>query len=224
MKACGAVRKRPVPQKGIFKMRLIIVGPPGAGKGTQAVKIAEKHGLVHISTGDMLRAEIKAGSELGKTAAAMIERGELVTDSVIIGMVRDRISRPDCEKGFILDGFPRTIPQADALGALTGLDAVIDIEVPAERLIERICSRRICPVCGKSYSTITHPDPKCTCGAELVQRADDKVETVSNRISVYEAQTRPLIAYYEERGLIRRIDGDQDIESVEKEIEKALNA
>lgn len=203
-------------------MRLIIVGPPGAGKGTQAVRIAEKFGLVHISTGDMLRAEIKAESELGKKAKSMIERGELVDDSIIIAMVQDRIARPDCEKGFILDGFPRTIPQADALGAVTQMDAVIDIEVPAERLIERICSRRICPECGKSYSTLTHPDPKCVCGAVLVQRADDTVETVSNRIAVYESQTKPLIAYYSERGLVRRINGDQEIASVEEDIEKAL--
>lgn len=205
-------------------MRLIIVGPPGAGKGTQAVKIAEKHGLVHISTGDMLRAEIKKESELGKMAKSMIERGELVTDSVIIGMVKDRIAQPDCAGGFILDGFPRTIPQADALGEITELDAVVDIEVPAERLVERICSRRICPECGKSYNTTTHPDPKCTCGATLVQRADDTVETVSNRIAVYEAQTRPLIEYYSERKLVRPIDGDQSIEAVEADIEKALNA
>ena len=205
-------------------MRLIIVGPPGAGKGTQAVKIAEKHGLVHISTGDMLRAEIKKESELGKMAKSMIERGELVTDSVIIGMVKDRIAQPDCENGFILDGFPRTIPQADALGEITELDAVVDIEVPAERLVERICSRRICPECGKSYNTTTHSDPKCTCGATLVQRADDTVETVSNRIAVYEAQTRPLIEYYSERKLVRPIDGDQSIEAVEADIEKALNA
>ena len=204
-------------------MRLIILGPPGAGKGTQAVRIAENHKLAHISTGDMLRAEIKAGTELGMLAKSMIEKGELVSDDIIIGMVESRIKEPDCENGFILDGFPRTVPQADALSEISSIDAVINIDVPAERLVKRICGRRVCPECGKGYNVETHPDPKCECGATLTQRADDTVETVTNRIQVYENQTRPLIDYYTERKLLKTIDGDQGISEVAEAVEKALS-
>lgn len=204
-------------------MKLIFLGPPGAGKGTQAERIAASEHIAHISTGDMLRAEMRKGTELGLAAKALIEKGELVPDEVIIGMVKNRIKEPDCENGFLLDGFPRTVAQADALAEITGIDAVIDVEVPAERLVERISGRRMCPDCGAAFHVSTYPQVICDkCGGKLYTRDDDKPETVRNRLAVYEKQTKPLIDYYERKGLLKVVDGDREIDKVTEQIGKAI--
>ena len=204
-------------------MKLVFLGPPGAGKGTQAKRIAETNHIAHISTGDMLRAEMRAGTELGLAAKSLIEAGKLVPDDVIISMIESRIKQDDCRNGFLFDGFPRTVAQADALSGLCGIDYVVNIEVPSERLIHRACGRRICPECGASYHIDFYSGENCKeCGAKLRQRDDDKEETVWNRIKVYEEQTAPLIAYYTERGMIVTVNGDQEIDDVTADIGKAL--
>jgi len=212
-------------------LKLMIMGPPGAGKGTQAEVLVKELGITHISTGDMFRAAIKEGTEMGKKAKEYMDKGQLVPDEVVVGMVKDRLSQPDCVKGFLLDGFPRTLPQAEALSKTIDemgikLDGVINIDVPRERLMARLTGRRVCKGCGASYHVIFNP-PKAesvcnTCGGELYQRSDDNEETVSNRLDVYEAQTQPLIDYYKERGLLLNINGDQDIDKVLKELLAAL--
>lgn len=205
-------------------MKLIFLGPPGAGKGTQAERIAKRYEIAHISTGDMLRSQIRNATPLGAEAKAYIDRGELVPDDVIIGMVEQRISEDDCKNGFLLDGFPRTTAQADALEGLTEIDSVVDIEVPFERLVARISGRRMCPDCGAAYHVSTHAASTCTkCGAALYQRDDDREETVQNRLVVYEAKTAPLIAYYETRGKLFRVDGDAEIDAVTESIVKGLS-
>ncbi|MBQ5757296.1 MAG: adenylate kinase [Clostridia bacterium] len=204
-------------------MKLVFLGPPGAGKGTQAKRIAETNHIAHISTGDMLRAEMRAGTELGLAAKSLIEAGKLVPDDVIISMIESRIKQDDCRNGFLFDGFPRTVDQADALSGLCDIDYVVNIEVPSERLIHRACGRRICPECGASYHIDFYSGENCKeCGAKLRQRDDDKEETVWNRIKVYEEQTAPLIAYYTERGMIVTVNGDQEIDDVTADIGKAL--
>lgn len=204
-------------------MKLIFLGPPGAGKGTQAERIAAKEHIAHISTGDMLRAEMRNGTELGLKAKALIEKGELVPDEVIIGMVRNRILEPDCENGFLLDGFPRTVAQADALAEITDIDFVIDVEVPSERLIDRIGGRRMCPDCGAAFHVSTYPQVNCDkCGGKLYIRDDDRPETVRNRLTVYEKQTKPLIDYYERKGILKIVDGDTGIDEVTEQIGKAI--
>lgn len=203
-------------------MKLIFLGPPGAGKGTQAARIAGKAGIAHISTGDMLRAEIREGTELGKAAEAIIDRGELISDDIIVGMVRNRIRREDCKNGFLLDGFPRTIVQADALSEITTIDRVIDIEVQTERLVARNSGRRMCPDCGASYHISTYSSETCTCGGKLYQRDDDAEETVLNRIRVYAEKTKPLIDYYREKGNLVKVDGNKAVEEVTKEIVEVL--
>ena len=203
-------------------MKLIFLGPPGAGKGTQAARIAGKAGIAHISTGDMLRAEIREGTELGKAAEAIIDRGELISDDIIVGMVRNRIRREDCKNGFLLDGFPRTIVQADALSEITTIDRVIDIEVQTERLVARSSGRRMCPDCGASYHISTYSSETCTCGGKLYQRDDDTEETVLNRIRVYAEKTKPLIDYYREKGNLVKVDGNKAVEEVTKEIVEVL--
>ncbi|MBR3404140.1 MAG: adenylate kinase [Firmicutes bacterium] len=206
-------------------MKLIFLGPPGAGKGTQAERIAEQFEIAHISTGDMLRAEIRHATPLGAAAKAYIDRGELVPDEVIIGMVENRIKADDCKNGFLLDGFPRTTAQADALGKLVEIDSVVDIEVPFERLVARISGRRMCPDCGAAYHVSTFEDEKCPkCGGALYQRDDDREETVQNRLVVYEKKTAPLIAYYEERGKLFVVNGDAAIDEVTESIVKGLSA
>ena len=204
-------------------MKLIFLGPPGAGKGTQAERVAAKEHIAHISTGDMLRAEMRQGTELGLAAKALIARGELVSDDVIIGMVKNRIQEEDCKNGFLLDGFPRTVAQADALKAFTEIDAVIDIEVPADRLVDRISGRRMCPDCGAAYHVSTYGGEACVkCGGKLYTREDDRPETVRNRLAVYEKQTKPLIDYYEKAGLLKVINGDTDIDTVTEAVGKAI--
>ncbi len=203
-------------------MKLIFLGAPGAGKGTQADMLCEAKHIAHISTGDMLRKEMRAETELGKQAKAVIEAGGLVSDDIIIGMVKNRITEPDCKNGFLLDGFPRTIAQADALSALTDIDMAVDIAVPAERLVDRISGRRMCPDCGAGYHISMYSKDTCEkCGAKLYIRDDDKEETVKNRIAVYNTNTEPLIAYYEKKGLLKRVDGDKSPDEVLSQI-KAL--
>jgi len=212
-------------------MRIILMGPPGAGKGTQAEKLTEKLAIPHISTGDMFRKAIKEETELGKKAKSFMDQGKLVPDEVTIGIVKERLAEADCQKGFLLDGFPRTVPQADALEEILkelnmALDAVINITVFREILIERLTGRRVCKSCGATYHVIFNPsqtDNVCDkCGGELYQRNDDKVETVGNRLDVYEAQTAPLIEYYRNKGLLKEIDGAQAMDVVLADILSAL--
>ena len=206
-------------------MKLILLGPPGAGKGTQAKGIAARYAIAHISTGDMLRAQIREGTPLGLEARSYMDRGELVPDAVIIGMVKERIQEKDCENGFLFDGFPRTVAQADALAEFTDIDTVINIDVPFERLLKRISGRRMCPDCGATYHISTYTDTKCaSCGAKLYQRDDDKEETVAVRIRQYEAKTAPLIAYYGAKGNLLTVNGDQPVEAVAEEIAKGMHA
>lgn len=206
-------------------MKMIFLGPPGAGKGTQAERICELHKMAHISTGDMLRAQIRSGSELGKAAQGYMDRGELVPDEVLIGMVKARVQEPDCQNGYLLDGFPRTIAQADALATFEDIDMVVNIDVPFERLVDRISGRRMCPDCGAAYHISSYADPACAkCGATLYQRDDDKAETVLNRLKVYQEKTQPLIDYYEEKGKLKNVNGDQAIEAVLAEIGKLMES
>ena len=202
-------------------MKLIILGPPGAGKGTQAAKIAERYSLAHISTGDMLRAEIASETPLGIKAKALIDEGELVPDDIIIGMVRNRIAQPDCENGFLLDGFPRTIAQAESLLGFSELDRAVCINVPAESIVDRMARRRVCPECKRTYSVDIEEGDEffCPfCDAELITRDDDKPETVRHRLEVYEEQTFPLIEFFKERELLSEIDGDKSVEEVAESI------
>lgn len=204
-------------------MKLIFLGPPGAGKGTQAARFAARYGIAHISTGDMLRAELRAGTPLGQQAQGYMNRGELVPDEVILGMVQSRIEQADCANGFLFDGFPRTVAQADALAALCAVDRVVNIDVPQERLVARISGRRMCPDCGAAYHVSTHPDGRCgKCGGALYQREDDREETVRNRLRVYEEQTQPLIEYYAARDLLVTVNGDESIERVTEAIAQAV--
>ncbi|MBE8540306.1 adenylate kinase [Geoglobus acetivorans] len=208
-------------------MNLILLGPPGAGKGTQAKRIVEKYGIPQISTGDMLRDAVAKGTELGKKAKEYMDKGELVPDEVVIGIVKERLMQPDCENGFILDGFPRTINQAEALDDILDemnrkIDAVINIAVPDEEILKRIVYRRICKECGAVYNLIYSPpkvDGKCDkCGGDLYQRDDDKEETVKERLRVYREQTAPLIDYYSRKGSLQNVDGTKNIEEVWSQI------
>ncbi len=212
-------------------MKIVLLGPPGAGKGTQAEILVKKLLVPHISTGDMFRAAISNGTELGKEAKSYMDKGQLVPDEVTVGIIRDRIAQSDCKEGFLLDGFPRTIAQAAALDDLmrdmsTSLDAVLNISVPLDRLIDRLTGRRMCRKCGTIYHLLYNaPEVEnvCdACGGELYQRDDDKEETVKSRLSVYEKQTAPLIEYYEKQGILHTINGDQPINAVMVELGKAL--
>ena len=208
-------------------MKIIMLGAPGAGKGTQAKKIAEKCGIPHISTGDIFRANIKNGTELGKKAKTYMDQGLLVPDELVCDLVVDRIQQADCKKGYILDGFPRTIPQAESLDkALQAIgekmDYAIDVEVPDENIVKRMGGRRACVGCGATYHLVYAPTKKegiCdACGGELILRDDDKPETVQKRLGVYHEQTQPLIDYYKNQGILREVDGSVDMEDVFKEI------
>jgi len=213
-------------------MNLILLGPPGAGKGTQAKRLQETHGLVQLATGDMVRAVIASGSELGQRVKAIYDAGRLVPDDIIIDMIAARIDEPDCTGGFILDGFPRTVPQAEALDAMLAergrnLDHVILMEVDEAELIARIVGRLICPVCGASYHEhFNRPrvDGKCdNCGgADLVHRADDRPEAVATRLEAYRNQTAPILPYYRARGILRSVDGMAPIDEVTRQIEAVL--
>ena len=205
-------------------MNVIFFGPPGAGKGTQAVRVCERLGIPQISTGDILRRAMKEGTPTGLAAKSYVDKGLLVPDEVVIAIVRERLAMEDCRKGYILDGFPRTVPQAEALAQFAQIDAVIDIEVSDEKLTERLSGRRVCLNCGGTYhvSTLGGKTTCAKCGNELIQRNDDKAETVLSRLSVYHAQTAPLIDYYAQLGLLRTIDGAQPMEACFEAILSAL--
>jgi len=212
-------------------MNLVLMGLPGAGKGTQAEKIVAKYAIPHISTGDMFRAAIKEGTELGLKAKSYMDRGDLVPDEVTIGIVRERLGKDDCQKGFLLDGFPRTVAQAEALEQILAelnrsIHYVINIEVDKDILMERLTGRRICKDCGATYHLVFNPPVELgvcdKCGGELYQRADDNEETVANRLEVNLKQTRPLLDFYEEKGYLRNINGQQEIEKVFDDISKLL--
>lgn len=197
-------------------MKIIMLGAPGAGKGTQAKMIAEKYSIPHISTGDIFRANIKEGTELGKKAKTYMDKGELVPDELVVDLVVDRLAKDDAAKGYVLDGFPRTIPQAKALDAALAkrnekVDFAIDVNVPDENIVKRMSGRRACVGCGATYHIVNVPPKKegiCdTCGGELILRDDDKPETVLNRLSVYHEQTQPLIDYYTKEGILKTVDG-----------------
>ncbi|MDO5377374.1 MAG: adenylate kinase [Clostridia bacterium] len=205
-------------------MNVIFLGPPGAGKGTQAVRVCERLGIPQISTGDILRRAMKEGTPTGLAAKAYVDKGELVPDSVVIDIVRERLAAEDCQKGYVLDGFPRTVPQAEALAAFADIDAVIDIEVSDEQLTERLSGRRVCLACGGTYhvSRLAGATACMKCGAQLIQRDDDKAETVLSRLGVYHAQTAPLIDYYSARGLLKTVDGAQPMDDCFAAILSAL--
>lgn len=213
-------------------MNLILLGPPGAGKGTQAQFLIEEYGIPQISTGDMLRAAVKEGTPMGLKAKECMDSGDLVPDGVVVGIVRERLQQGDCAKGFILDGFPRTVPQADALSDTLKqldkeIDAAIALTVDTDALVKRLAGRRTCPVCSAAYH-LQHDPPReegiCSkCGAQLVQRDDDKEETVRNRMQVYADQTKPLIDYYSQSGVLIEVDGMESIDEVRTTIKEALS-
>lgn len=213
-------------------MKIIMLGAPGAGKGTQAKMIAKEYGIPHISTGDIFRANIKEGTELGKEAKTYMDAGQLVPDELTVKILLDRVAKDDCKDGYVLDGFPRTIPQAEVLDeALTKLgdkiDFAIDVDVPDENIVRRMGGRRACVTCGATYH-IEHVPPKkegiCdTCGSELILRDDDKPETVSNRLKVYHDQTQPLIDFYTEKGVLKSVDGTIDMMDVFASIKAILD-
>ena len=212
-------------------MRLIMLGAPGAGKGTQAKKIAAKYQIPHISTGDIFRANIKAGTELGMKAKSYMDQGQLVPDEVTIGMLLDRISQDDSKAGYVLDGFPRTIPQAESLTAALKergekIDYAVNVDVPDENIVNRMSGRRACIGCGATYHILFNA-PKTadvcdTCGEKLVLRDDDKPETVQKRLNVYHDQTQPLIDYYAKAGVLREVDGTKNMEEVFNDITAIL--
>ena len=212
-------------------MKIIMLGAPGAGKGTQAKKIAEKYGIPHISTGDIFRANIKEGTELGKKAKEYMDQGALVPDSLTLDLIMDRFKAPDCANGYVLDGFPRTIPQAEALTktlaeAGAAMDYAINVEVPDAAIVERMSGRRACLKCGATYHIVYSPtkeEGKCdTCGGELIIRDDDKPETVQKRLTVYHDQTQPLIDYYRNMNILKSVDGTKPMDEVFSDIVNIL--
>lgn len=214
-------------------MKIIMLGAPGAGKGTQAKKIAEKYQIPHVSTGDIFRSNMKEGTELGMKAKAYMDQGALVPDELTIGMLMDRIAKEDCKNGYVLDGFPRTIPQAESLkNALSEngqkIDFAVNVDVPDENIISRMAGRRACVACGATYHIVYNP-PKTedvcdVCGQKLILRDDDKPETVKKRLAVYHEQTQPLIEYYDKEGVLANVDGTQDLKKVFSDITAILGA
>lgn len=213
------------------KMKIIMLGAPGAGKGTQAKMIAEKYGHPHISTGDIFRANIKNGTELGKEAKEYMDKGLLVPDELTVRLLLDRVAQDDCKNGYVLDGFPRTIPQAEVLDEKLSelgekVDYAINVDVPDENIVNRMSGRRACLNCGATYHIVSIPPKKegiCdVCGSELVLRDDDRPETVQNRLKVYHEQTQPLIDFYEKKGVLRSVDGTLPMEEVFTAITKIL--
>ena len=214
-------------------MKIIMLGAPGAGKGTQAKKIAEKYHIPHISTGDIFRANIKNGTELGKKAKTYMDQGALVPDELVCDLVVDRVRQEDCRNGYVLDGFPRTIPQAESLDATLAslgesVDYAINVEVPDEQIVNRMSGRRACVGCGATYHLVYAPTKAegiCdTCGAELILRDDDKPETVLKRLGVYHNETQPLIDYYRGKGILKEVDGTMDMADVFRAIVEILGA
>ena len=214
-------------------MRIVLVGSPGAGKGTHAKVLSKRHQVPHIATGDLLRLRTQDGSELGKRAKAVMDKGQLVPDQMVIDMIRERLSEPDAKKGFILDGFPRTVEQAKALDQMLKelslkLDRVIDFEVSETVVLKRLSGRLICPKCAVSYHAYNIPPKRegiCdVCGTELIQRKDDAPATVLERRKVYQTQTAPLLDYYGKKGILSAIDGDLEVESLQKDFEKLFQS
>ncbi len=214
-------------------MKLLIMGRPGAGKGTQAVNIREYYNIPHISTGDMFRAAIKNQTKLGLEAKSYMDKGALVPDEVTIGIVKDRLLEDDCKNGFLLDGFPRTIAQAEALDAFLKengikLDAVLDVNVPAEILVRRMVGRRVCKTCGATFHVEFNPskvEGVCdNCGSPLIQRADDTEATAKNRLAVYDNQTAPLLEFYKKQNILKTVNGDQPLDKVFDDIKSVLGA
>jgi len=212
-------------------LRLIILGSPGAGKGTQAQRIAEKLGVPHIATGDLLREAVSKKTELGAKAKRFMEKGELVPDDLVVSMIEERLKRSDCKEGFVLDGFPRTLAQAEALDKFlekleTRIDIVINLETSEEEVIKRLSNRRVCTSCGAVYHLIFNPPRKpgiCDkCGGTLQQREDDREDVIKNRLKVYMRQTEPLIKYYRKKGLLKNVDGNRNAEEVWKSIDELL--
>ncbi len=208
-------------------MRLVLLGAPGAGKGTQAKKLIEKHGIPQISTGDILRKAVADGTPLGKEAKSYMDKGELVPDKVVIGLIEDRLKQPDCKKGFILDGFPRNTPQAETLDAMLKklnmpLDSALSVDVPKDDLMKRLTGRRTCKGCQQMYNVYFSPPKKngvCDkCGGELFHRDDDKEETIKRRLDVYDAQTAPLINYYKKSGILKSVIGVGGIDEIFKKV------
>ena len=207
-------------------MNIIFLGPPGAGKGTQAQIVCQRLGIPQVSTGDMLRAAIAAGTEMGRKAKEYMDQGQLVPDEVVIGIVKDRLADPDCQKGYILDGFPRTVEQAKALSTFAKIDVAINLDVPDDVLVKRLSGRRVCPLCGAPYH-VDRLNGETVCradGTPLIQRDDDKAETVLNCLAVYHQKTAPLIDHYREAGLLKNIGGGLSLEEISEEIFRTLEA
>ena len=207
-------------------MNIIFLGPPGAGKGTQAQIVCQRLGIPQVSTGDMLRAAIAAGTEMGRKAKEYMDQGQLVPDEVVIGIVKDRLADADCQKGYILDGFPRTVEQAKALSTFAKIDVAINLDVPDDVLVKRLSGRRVCPLCGAPYH-VDRLNGETVCradGTPLIQRDDDKAETVLNCLKVYHQKTAPLIDHYREAGLLKNIGGGLSLEEISEEIFRTLEA
>ena len=207
-------------------MNIIFLGPPGAGKGTQAQKICAALNIPQISTGDILRRAMKDGTETGLKAKSYIDAGQLVPDEVIINIVKERLAMDDCRNGYILDGFPRTVPQAEALDTFAVIDSVIELDVADQVLVDRLSGRRVCVKCGATYhlNNLNGSTTCAACGEELIQRDDDKAETVLNRLQVYHEQTAPLVGYYEQKGLLHKVDGARGYDEIFGAIMKELGA